>query len=107
MTSVTKGLFFGSIVMVAACGGAAPDAKAPSNPNAPATPMANAASEAPAAGAPDKERERLEAAKGVVKTNLTPAGKQDRYGRAEAIVHAPIADLRTAVLDFSNYKQLG
>lgn len=102
---VTRALVFGSFALLAACGAAGPEAKTPSH--APATPLANAASEAPKEGAPDKERERLEAANGIVKKNLTPPGKQDRYGRAEAIVHAPIAELRKAVLDFSQYKSLG
>ena len=94
-------------MVLGACGGASPESKSPTNQAAPASPPApNAASDAPAAGAPDKERERLEAAGGVVKTNLTPPGKSDRYGRAEAIVHAPIDELRKAVLDFSNYKSL-
>lgn len=96
-----------SLVTLAACGGSAPDAQSPVNQAGPASPPApNAATEAPAAGAPDKERERLEKAGGVVKTNLTPPGKSDRYGRAEAIVHGSIDDLRKAVLDFSNYKSL-
>jgi hypothetical protein len=66
------------------------------------------AQDAPAAAnAPDKQKERLEAADGhFLKNNYTPKGKQDRYGHAEAIVDAPIADLRAAVLDFSNYKAL-
>ncbi|MGH7327637.1 MAG: hypothetical protein ACREJX_04745, partial [Polyangiaceae bacterium] len=94
-------------MLLGACGGAPAESKSPANQATPASsPAPNAASEAPAAGGPDKERERLEAAGGVVKTNLTPAGKSDRYGRAEAIVHASIDDLRKAVLDFSNYKSL-
>ena len=92
-------------ILLAACGGSTPETKSPAN-EASSAPVANAATEAPAAGAPDKQRERLEAAGGVVKTNLTPPGKSERYGRAEAIVHAPIDDLRKAVLDFSNYKSL-
>lgn len=103
-----KCTYFGALCMLlAACGGSAPETKSPANHAAPASPPApNAASESPAAGGPDKERERLEAAGGVVKTNLTPPGKSERYGRAEAIVHASIDDLRKAVLDFSNYKSL-
>ncbi len=96
-------------VLLAGCGSAAPDAKfsgghASAQPSAPPV---NAASQAPKDGGPDKERERLEAANGVVKTNLVPPGKSDRYGRAEVIVHGSIDDLRAAVLDFSQYKSLG
>lgn len=94
-------------MFLAGCGETAADVKPAANPSSgPTAAPVNAATEAPAAGAPDKERERLEAAGHTVKTNLVPPGKSDRYGRAEAIVHASIDDLRKAVLDFSNYKSL-
>jgi hypothetical protein len=94
--------------LFAACGGDAPEAKSPydsaGSANAPAAPLAQ---DAPAANGPDKQRERLEAADGhFLKNNYTPKGKQDRYGHAEAIVDAPIADVRKAVLDFGNYQSL-
>jgi hypothetical protein len=94
--------------LFSACGGDAPESKSPYNSagsaSAPAAPLAQ---DAPAQNGPDKQRERLEAADGhFLKKNYTPKGKQDRYGHAEAIVDAPIADLRKAILDFSDYKNL-
>lgn len=68
--------------------------------------MTPLATDAPVAGGPDKQRERLEAAHDMIKSNYTPKGKSDRYGHAEVIVNAPIAELRKAVLDFPNYKSL-
>jgi len=39
------------------------------------------------------------------KTNWVPPGTEDRYGRAEVLVHAPLATVKDLVLDFAGYKQ--
>jgi hypothetical protein len=39
------------------------------------------------------------------KTNWVPPGTEDRYGRAEVLVHAPLAKVKDLVLDFGGYKQ--
>ena len=100
-----------SCMLLAACGGSAPASQSPQSSansagsaNSPVAPLAQ---DAPAQNGPDQQRARLEAADGhMLKTNYTPKGKNDRYGHAEAIVDGPIADLRKAVLDFSDYKSL-
>jgi hypothetical protein len=38
------------------------------------------------------------------KTNWVPPGAADRYGRAEVLVHAPLAAVKARVLDFASYK---
>jgi hypothetical protein len=40
----------------------------------------------------------------TLKWTWTPPGKQDRYGHAEAIINAPIADVRRQVMNFGQYK---
>ncbi|MEO7111164.1 MAG: hypothetical protein ABI183_12065 [Polyangiaceae bacterium] len=97
-----------SCVLLGACGSDTPDVKSPYNSaGSAAAPVAPLAQDAPAKNGPDKQRERLEAANGhFLKNNYTPKGKQDRYGHAEAIVDAPLADVRKAILDFGDYKSL-
>ncbi|MEO8876988.1 MAG: hypothetical protein ABI461_15455, partial [Polyangiaceae bacterium] len=101
-------MYLGAFCMlIDACGGEAPDAKTTANSPANVTAAhAPLATDAPTAGGADKQRERLEAAHDMIKSNYTPKGKSDRYGHAEVIVNAPIAELRKAVLDFANYKNL-
>jgi hypothetical protein len=38
------------------------------------------------------------------KTNWVPPGTEDRYGRAEVLVHAPLATVKELVLDFAGYR---
>jgi hypothetical protein len=58
-----------------------------------------------AAADADLDVQRL--ANGVAqKTNLQIAGTSDRYGRAEVLVHAPIAVVHKAVMDYGRYKEL-
>jgi hypothetical protein len=40
------------------------------------------------------------------RSNWQPPGVADRYGRAEVLVHAPLAVVHKAVLDFPRYKDL-
>jgi len=54
----------------------------------------------------DQDALRLSSAGHTLKWNWTPPGHQDRYGHAEALINAPLASVRTQVLDFANYKNL-
>jgi hypothetical protein len=38
------------------------------------------------------------------KTNWVPPGTEDRYGRAEVLVHAPLATVKELVLDYPGYR---
>ena len=42
----------------------------------------------------------------VLKDNRVPAGAQERYGHAEVLVHAPLADVRKTVTNYANYKTI-
>ena len=58
---------------------------------------------------PDARRARLERlAKdpGPQKSNWTPPGKAERYGHAEGLVGAPIAEVKRRLGDFAHYKEL-
>ena len=62
-----------------------------------------------AAAAPtctDPDVLRIEGAGHTVKWNYTPAGRQDRYGHAEALVNAPIARVRAQTVDYAHFKDL-
>jgi hypothetical protein len=58
------------------------------------------------ADAQDADATRIAAAGHPLKWNWTPPGRHDRYGHAETLIHAPLATVRTMVLDFSNYRAL-
>jgi len=79
-------------------GTAAPEA-APS----PAAPVP--ATSAPASGA-DPDALRIATAGHSLKWNWTPPGRADRYGHAETLIHAPLAAVRTRVVDFPHYREI-
>ncbi|WP_394831830.1 hypothetical protein LVJ94_35475 [Pendulispora rubella] len=58
------------------------------------------------AASEDTQLERLNSAGHTLKWNWNPPGRQERYGHAETLVQAPLAGVRTQVLDFSHYKDL-
>jgi hypothetical protein len=58
------------------------------------------------ADAPDADASRLSAAGHSLKWNWTPPGRNARYGHAETLIHAPLADVRRMVTDFSRYREL-
>jgi hypothetical protein len=63
----------------------------------------------PAAATPssgDVDVDRIAAAGHTIRSNWTPPGKDQRYGHAEVLVHAPIAAVRKVVLDYAHYKDL-
>lgn len=66
-----------------------------------------ASASAPAAGpALDPEAARIASVGHAMKWNWVPPGRSQRYGHAETLVHAPIAQVRRLVLDFASYRQL-
>jgi hypothetical protein len=58
------------------------------------------------ATAVDPDATRLSAAGHSLKWNWTPPGHNDRFGHAETLIHASLADVRKLVLDFPRYKEL-
>ncbi len=58
------------------------------------------------ADALDADATRLSAAGHSLKWNWTPPGHNDRFGHAETLIHASVADVRKLVLDFPRYKEL-
>jgi len=58
------------------------------------------------AASDDAQLDRLNSAGHTLKWNWNPPGHQERYGHAETLVQAPMAAVRTQVLDFSHYKDL-
>lgn len=71
--------------------------------------VAHADAEAPAP-LPDPTKDpqiaRLLQAKSTLKWNYSPAGRNGRYGHAEALVEAPADKLAKSVVDFGHYKEL-
>ena len=73
------------------------------------TPLALAAlALAPAAraDAADPDASRIAAAGHALKWNWVPPGHSERFGHAETLIHAPLADVRRLVLDFAHYKEM-
>ena len=58
------------------------------------------------ASTPDPDASRIAAAGHSLKWNWTPPGRNQRFGHAETLIHAPLADVRRLVLDFSHYKEM-
>lgn len=54
---------------------------------------------------PDPQLARLQAAKASQKWNWVPPGKSGRYGHAEVLVEAPIAEVRAHVTDYAKYRE--
>src|SRR5579859_5633825 len=69
-------------------------------------PSANPAPAAAPAPALDADAARLASVGHTLKWNWTPPGRKERFGHAEALVHAPVSAVRQLVQDFANYKQL-
>jgi hypothetical protein len=69
-------------------------------------PSANPAPAPAAAHALDADATRLASVGHSLKWNWTPPGRKQRFGHAEALVHAPVSAVRQLVQDFANYKQL-
>jgi hypothetical protein len=59
-----------------------------------------------AAPALDPEAARIASVGHSMKWNWVPPGRSQRFGHAETLVHAPIAQVRRLVQDFANYRQL-
>jgi len=92
---------------LAGCGATTPSAAHASAPGAPAAaaPPGDPA-ETPSAPAPFDAAtlERLNHAQGPLRSNGTLPGREGRYGHAEVLVHAPLADVRKLVQDYARYK---
>jgi hypothetical protein len=58
------------------------------------------------ADATDPDAARIAAAGHSLKWNWVPPGLHQRFGHAETLIHAPIADVRRMVLDFAHYKEM-
>lgn len=91
--------------------GAAPATPATAAPAAPAPPATSDASAWPFGPAPSADElkaqlDRLLKDAGPIRTNWTPPGKTDRYGRAEGLIAAPYAAVKARLLDFPRYKEL-
>jgi hypothetical protein len=54
----------------------------------------------------DPEASRIAAAGHSLKWNWTPPGHADRYGHAETLIHAPLANVRQRVMDYAHYKDI-
>ncbi len=53
----------------------------------------------------DAQLDRLATTGHSLKWNYTPQGKNGRYGHSEVLINAPMAAVRSQVLDFSHYKE--
>jgi hypothetical protein len=60
-----------------------------------------------AADARDGDAVRIAAAGHSLDWTWTPPGRTERFGHGETLIHAPLAQVRKTVLDFSRYKDLG
>ncbi|MGD0527098.1 MAG: SRPBCC family protein [Polyangiaceae bacterium] len=58
------------------------------------------------APAPDQDAMRISSAGRSLKWNWVPPGKNERFGHAETLVHAPAEKVRQLVQDFAHYKEL-
>jgi hypothetical protein len=54
----------------------------------------------------DADVAKLNAAGQAMRWNDVPAGKSERYGHAEALVHAPLSAVRSHITNFAQYKSL-
>lgn len=88
-----------SVVFLALCALASVAVSAPAKADAP-DPVA-----APAQPH-DADAARIGAAGHSLKWNWTPPGRNQRFGHAETLIHAPIAEVRKLVVDFARYKEL-
>lgn len=70
--------------------------------------IAAAAAVPHAAGASERDPEatRIAAAGHSLKWNWTPPGRADRFGHAETLIHAPLALVRSHVVDFGHYRDI-
>lgn len=120
--SRVRGLVGCLAILSASCGGA--PAAPPAPPAAPADgPRAEAksVSAAPAAPAPpgawpfgpaptneekSAQLERLAKDPGPLKSNWVPPGRSDRYGHAEGLIPAPVAEVRAKLVDYPHFKEL-
>ncbi len=58
-----------------------------------------------AATTPDPDVAKLLEARHSIKWNYVPAGKSDRYGHAEVLIHAPLSKVRSQVMNYNQYKE--
>jgi Polyketide cyclase / dehydrase and lipid transport len=58
------------------------------------------------ASTPDPDATRISTAGHSLKWNWTPPGRAQRFGHAETLIHAPLAEVRRLVLDFGRYKEM-
>jgi len=58
------------------------------------------------ADATDPDAARIAAAGHSLKWNWVPPGRNQRFGHAETLIHAPIEQVRRMVLDFAHYKEM-
>lgn len=122
MTGTVRFLLLSSLI---ACGGAekpadspappttaAPSAAAPADSSAPAASTSAPSSSDPwpfKAQTADERKEQLDRLakdKGPIRTNWTPPGKSERYGRAEGIIAAPVDTVKAKLQDYNHYKDL-
>ncbi len=54
----------------------------------------------------DVDASRIVGAGHSLEWNWTPPGHSDRYGHAETLIHAPLANVRAHVLDFRHYRDI-
>lgn len=76
-------------------------------PCAPPAPKVAHAPAAPPKPLPDDpEVQRIAKAGGLVRSNWVPPGRSERYGHAEAVIRAPIANVLQQVQAYGQYKDL-
>lgn len=61
---------------------------------------------APTANELKEQLDRLAKDPGPIRSNWTPPGKSERYGRAEGLIAAPYDVVKARLLDFPRYKEL-
>jgi hypothetical protein len=61
---------------------------------------------APSADELQAQGDRLAKDPGPIRTNWTPPGKSQRYGRAEGLIAAPYDVVKARLLDFAHYQEL-
>ena len=84
----------------------APAAAPPSDPNSSTPTAAWPLGPAPSGDDLKAQVDRLAKDPGPIRTNWTPPGKSERYGRAEGVIAAPYDAVKSRLLDFPHYKEL-
>jgi hypothetical protein len=109
--SVRRGAVAGIVLSITACGSPHPAASPPGAGAKGNAEQAFAADAWPYGYAPNADEQRAQLDRllndpGPLRSNWTPPGKAERYGRAEGLINAPYDVVKARLLDYAHYKDL-